>query len=56
MISKKEQKERNLQICEDYENGMEMVDMIIKYKLTASHIYAILGRYEVELRNPKTSS
>lgn len=34
--------ERNLQLLQDYEVGMPMDDMIIKYRISATRIYNIL--------------
>ncbi|KKN17648.1 hypothetical protein LCGC14_0963610 [marine sediment metagenome] len=41
-----EKKERNDEILKDYNDGMKMIDMVAKYRISSSRIYKIIGDHE----------
>ncbi len=44
---------RNEALVEDYKAGMSMVDLIKKYNVTHTRIYAIVNSYGVPRRNKR---
>jgi Mor family transcriptional regulator len=40
-----EKTERNLELVKDSENGMSVVDMVVKYRISPQRIYAIIRRH-----------
>lgn len=44
-----EKKQRNADLYKDYNDGMMIIDMVAKYRITSARIYAIIN--QIEKRN-----
>lgn len=45
-----EKKDRNLELIKDYQLGMDIIDMVAKYRLSTTRIYKILDQYKIPKR------